>query len=152
MNKSKANINAFDKAAYYITYRDRTKKEVYDKLKEKGYSSHDIDDAIFKLIEYGYVDDERYALSYIRSNINSKGINRIIIELGQKGIKKDIIQECLKISEFNEYETIKDIFKRRYSDIDLNDERCVRKIFSYFSRRGFKFECIHKVIAEYKKQ
>ena len=69
MNRSKAMISAFDVAANYIAFKDRTENEVYNKLKEKGYCSQEIDDAIQKLLEYGYVNDERYALSYIRSNI-----------------------------------------------------------------------------------
>ena len=66
MNNSKVRYSAFDTALYYITFKDRTKKEISTKLKEKGYSDLDIEEAILKLKEYGYINEENYAFSYIK--------------------------------------------------------------------------------------
>ena len=151
MNKSKATYSAFDAAAYYITYKDRTEKEVYDKLREKGYSSQDIEESIHKLKMYGYLSDENYTLSYIKSNINKKGVRRISMELAQKGVHRDIISGQLDEITVDEVGTIEDILYKRYRNIDFSDETQKRRAYGYFMRRGFKQDSISKAITNYKK-
>lgn len=151
MNKSKVTYSAFDTAAYYLTYKDRTEKEVYDKLKEKGYSSQDIDESICKLKMYGYLNDENYALSYIKSNINKKGTKRIYMELAQKGVSKDTIYEQLDEFVIDETGVVEDILYKRYRNVDFNDETQRHRVYGYFMRRGFKQDSISKAITNYKK-
>lgn len=151
MSKSRAEYSAFDTAVYYITFKDRTKKELSDKLKEKGYSSHEIEESIGKLLEYGYINDENYAFSYIKDNINKKGLGRISMELLRKGIDKDIVCSKLDLFEENEADVIGELMSRRYKNSDFNDDSERRRIYSYFARRGFKYENISKAITNYKK-
>ncbi len=150
MKKSKATYSAFDTAAYYITFKDRTEKEIKDKLKEKGYSSPDIEESIDKLKRYGYLNDENYTLSYIKSNINKKGARLISMELAQKGIAREIISEQFEDVDIDEVGIIEDVLFRRYRNLDISDEAQKRKVFGYFIRRGFKHESISKAIRNYK--
>ncbi len=150
MRKSKVTYSAFDTAAYYITFKDRTEKEVKDKLKEKGYSSQDIEESTNKLKEYGYLNDENYTLSYIKSNINKKGARLISMELAQKGVKKEIITEQFEDVYVDEVGIIEDVLLRRYRDIDINDDTQKRRVYGYFIRRGFRHEAISKAIRNYK--
>ena len=150
MKKSKVTYSAFDTAAYYITFKDRTEKEVKDKLKEKGYSSQDIEESIDKLKEYGYLNDENYTLSYIKSNINKKGVRLISMELAQKGINKETISEQFEDVSIDEVGVIEDVLFRRYRNIDINDDTQKRRVYGYFIRRGFKQEAISKAIRNYK--
>lgn len=150
MSKSKAiNYSAFDTAVYYITFKDRTVKELYDKLREKGYSSQDIDESIGKLQEYGYVNDDNYAFSYIKGNINKKGSRRISMELIRKGIDKEIIYDKLSMFDDNETKVIQEALERRYRNANFDDQSERRRIFSYFVRRGFKYENISRVMAKF---
>lgn len=151
MKKSRALGCAFDAAAYYITFKDRTCKEVYDKLSEKGYCSQEIDETMQKLLEYGYVNDENYALSYIKSNINQKGIRRISIELKQKGINNNIISDALENFDCDECPVISSIIAKRYHNCDFSSDSEVKRIYSYFARRGFKYENISRVISNVRK-
>lgn len=151
MSKSRAKYSAFDTAVYYITFKDRTIKELSDKLKEKGYSSHEIGESIGKLLEYGYINDENYAFSYIKDNINKKGSGRISMELLRKGIDKDIICNKLDLFEDNETDVVSEIISHRYKNADFNDDSEKRRIYSYFARRGFKYENISKAITNYRK-
>lgn len=151
MGYSRAESSAFDTAVHYITFRDRTLKEVHNKLVEKGYSDHDIEEAIAKLKYYGYVDDEHYALSYIRSNAEKKGVKRIKVELSQKGISSDVISQTLEESEIDEVNVIEELLERRYSTTDISDEKARRRIYSFFARRGFSYENISRALSNYKK-
>ncbi len=143
--------SAFDAAVNCITYRDRSRKELYDKLKEKGYSSSEIDDALDKMVYYGYINDERYAFSYIKSNINKKGSGLIERELLNKGVDDNIISNSLEEFGQDEETVISEILERRYRDADFSDEKHLRRIYGFLVRRGFKYDNICKSVANYKK-
>ncbi len=151
MNYSKARYSAFDTALYYITFKDRTEKEIQDKLKEKGYSYSDIDVAVSKLKEYGYINEENYAFSYIKSNIHKKGYRRITSELAARGLDKDIIEEQLDMFDFSEEDTIYNILDSRFSNCDMYDEKQLRRIYSFFARRGFSYGNISNALSKYRK-
>ncbi len=144
MNNSKARYSAFDTAVYYLTYKARTEKELRDKLSEKGYGLKDIDAAIGKLAFYGYIDDEGYALSYIRSKKGKMGSRLIALKLSQKGISRDVIESKLDMADFDEYSDIKKVLSTRYGD--LSDLATRRKAQGYMARRGYAYEDITNAI------
>ncbi|MBQ7706272.1 MAG: regulatory protein RecX [Lachnospiraceae bacterium] len=130
MNNSKAKYTAFDTAVYLLTYKNRTVKEIEDKLKSKGYSETEIDKAVKKLKEYSFVDDENYTLLYIKSNLDKKGEKLIRRELEQKGIERELIRtkiDELEISE-KEEEKIEAIFNKRFINMNLDDIKIQNKI------------------------
>lgn len=145
------NYSAFDTAAYYLGYKDRTVYELKQKLSEKGYSDDEIAEAMDKLQEYGYVNDSRYARLYIKQNSTQKGSRRLINELKQKGIDKELsIEEAMKL-DINEIEVISNIFNKRFAAVDLSDDKQYRRVYSFFVRRGFNYDNIAKIIAIYRK-
>lgn len=153
MGEAKVVHSAFDTAIHYIAFKDRTVKEIQDKLREKGYSSHDIEKAIEKLSYYGYLNDENYALAYIRSNVNKKGMKRINMELLRKGIDHSVIMDASENidADIDEVCTIQQMMERRYGDADFRDEKEKRRIYSFFIRRGFSYENISKAMENNRK-
>ncbi len=152
MNNSKAKYTAFDTAVYLLTYKNRTVKEIEDKLKSKGYSETEIDKAVKKLKEYSFVDDENYTLLYIKSNFDKKGEKLIRRELEQKGIERELIRtkiDELEISE-KEEEKIEAIFNKRFINMNLDDIKIQNKIYSFFLRRGFSYDKIGKIVKNHK--
>lgn len=151
MGYSKARYSAFDTGLYYITFKDRTLKEIRTKLKEKGYSDSEIDEAVLKLQEYGYINEENYAFSYIKSNISKKGTRRIARELSGKGLDKDIITAQLDMFDNSEEDVICNMLNSRFSTVDFEDDRQVRRIYSFFARRGFSYGSISNALSKYRK-
>jgi regulatory protein len=151
MSKTKGNYSAFDTAAYYLSFKDRTVKELTDKLKDKEYEAEEIDDAVSKLLHYGYLDDERYARAYIKDNLKRKGINLIKRELFAKGVDRDAVSsvwETLCIDTDSELVAVRDIYSRRFLNLDMSDDRQKRRVYSYFQRRGFSFELVNRAIRD----
>ncbi len=146
MDKSKARCSAFDKAVNLLAFKDRTTQEIINKLKEKGYSSDEIEETVEKLSYYGYLNDQNYTISYIKDNTSKKGKRLILNELGQKGVDRYIIENACEELEIDEVIAIKDIVKRRFSQIDLKDEKSYRRVVNYFLRRGFGFDNIKRVL------
>ncbi|MDE6024590.1 MAG: recombination regulator RecX [Lachnospiraceae bacterium] len=150
MKKQGRTYSAFDTAVYYLTFKDRTKKELADKLTDKGYSSADIDNAINRLELYGYINDENYALSYIKGNMKRKGVKLMAMELERKGIDRETFYQQIERSDIDELSAIEDILKKRYSDI--SDDTTRRKAYAYFMRKGYKSDDINRAFSRLIKQ
>ena len=67
-----------------------TKKEINEKLKQKGYDESTIMQEISFLEEYRYINDSNYAQKFINDCVNIKkwGEKRIYSELIKKGLVK----------------------------------------------------------------
>src|SRR4051812_25780120 len=81
----------------YLTIRNRSEKEVRDYLLKKQAEPAVIDSIIKLLYEQKFLNDENFARSWIRSRARFKprGKPVLVMELAQKGIKKDIIEKVL---------------------------------------------------------
>lgn len=88
-------MDAFDKAAGYLALLPRTEKEIREYLKKKEYSLEEIDDAVLRLKEYGYLDDTAYAIAFIRQAAEKGwGRNKIDRSLAEKGLSRSGCEEA----------------------------------------------------------
>ncbi|AEF17299.1 Regulatory protein recX [Thermoanaerobacterium xylanolyticum LX-11] len=136
--------NAYNDAIRILSYAMKTKKELCEKLRLKGYSDSVISDVINKLIDLHYLDDEYYAEVYVKEKkerLFSK--YRIYNELIRKGIEPSLIE--IKLCELydNEVEVIQKLIRKK--SVSSNDKL---KIKNYLYRKGFKIEDINKVLSD----
>ncbi|MBE7049597.1 MAG: regulatory protein RecX [Ruminococcaceae bacterium] len=139
---------ARDKALEILSRKSVSKKELSDKLLEKGYDEPIVNDTISELENLGYVNDEDYASLFLEHCMQKMwGRKKIRFEMKQKGIPDCIIDE--KLSEFDEddiLEEIKETVISKYGNDDLSDMKTKAKITRYLASRGFDFPLIDKVI------
>lgn len=103
-------------ALKYIKSSLKTRKEVFDKLKFLEYQQNDINKALDKLEEQGYINDYNYASSYLNLKLitTNYGPNRIAGELEKKGVASNIISEVLlKYDDDIQREKIKKIIDKQ---------------------------------------
>ena len=143
--QSKAN----DQALRFLTYRQRSKKEIINKLKEKGFSENIIENTLAYLKEYNLIDDLEFARSFVNDkiNLNKFGPERIKYELYRKGISPEIIEEVL--AEDEEYDRGLVLARKKLSSYK-NDNRDAkyRKLGGFLQRKGYSYECISKILRE----
>lgn len=89
---------ALDAALGYLSRRLLTRLEMVQRLGQKGFSTDEIEKALERLTEWGYLNDREYALSYCRSKQSNYSKKRIQVELKHKGIEDKLILEVLKES------------------------------------------------------
>ena len=98
---------ALNSALRILTRRDHSRHELVLKLKQRGFSSEEIDHAVSACEEYDYINDRRTAKVYIRQ-LKRKGYGkkRIQLELKKKGLRGDCILNILdeSVSETDESE------------------------------------------------
>lgn len=82
------------RALYLLKGRSYTEAQLTDKLKAGGYPAAVIEEAMAYVRSFGYVNDRNYALDFIEYNKESKSRKRIFMDLRQKGISGDIIEEA----------------------------------------------------------
>ena len=100
------------------------------------YTSQDIAVVLGRLIEKGYLDDQKFAKYYIENRYAKKGISkkRLIDELRKKGISSDIIEQSFASSERSDSEEIQKIIAKKRKKYDSD------KLISYLIRQGFDYQ------------
>lgn len=142
---------AINAALNFLSYRQRSETEVKDKLKEKGYEEDYIQRAVSYCKEQGLVDDEAFAISFIKDkqNLNNLGQYRIKRELMLKGISDDIIDSVLIEDIEEEYERALEIATKKYSSYKNDDRNKVyRKLGGFLQRKGYSFDIVSKILKE----
>ena len=86
------------KLEYYCSYQDRCHKEVEQKLNSFTLITELKEKVIVHLIENNFINEERFAQSFVRGKHNYKfwGKNRIVNELKFRNISSRNIQTALK--------------------------------------------------------
>ena len=95
--------SALDYAAGLLDARAYSEGALAKKLTERGYTEEETAEALEKLKDYGYVNDEAYADELARRAAESgKGRQRIKKELQEKGVDKELAARA--VSEYSESE------------------------------------------------
>ena len=139
---------AVKKAMRLLELRDRTEKELRDKLKEKGFNEEETDAAIGYVSSYGYLNDEKYTENYIFFNKERKSRRRIAFDLKTKGIPAEIIDRKLEENPYDETGLIRKMLIKRMQKEDPSDPRYYVKLSNYLFGKGFDISDIEKVMSE----
>lgn len=128
-----------EQALKFLSFSDRTEKELRDRLGEKGYGEEEVEDTLAFLKDYGYIDDRRYARKFAGDSVRLKGHGpgRIRTELLRKGVGRDVVDEVLEEMETDPREQLEAAMERRFAGADLSNPKERNRIFGYFARRGY---------------
>jgi len=137
---------AKEKALYLIEYRNRTRKELYDKL-IVIFGESATERAIERLEELGLIDDEKYAREYAEVLLEKKGFSRqrAEFELMKKGIDRDVIEEILDEFEPEPVEQIKKLLQTKFAK-RLSNEKDIAKTVNSLKAMGYRWSDIDEAI------
>lgn len=69
--------------------------ELRNFLLRKNYDLDEIESAITEFLKWGYLDDERFCKEYFRYAFGkNRGKRRVFMELGQRGVDRDVILQA----------------------------------------------------------
>ena len=131
--------------------KDYTKEQLKRKLREGFYPEAIIDEAIEYVKSYHYIDDYRYCIQFIEYNAVAKSRQRMIRDLGIKGVDREVILKAMdELSEnaslYSEDKLIRDLIKKKNFDIQTTDNKEKQRIMRYLYGKGFSMESINKSI------
>ena len=141
-----------DKMAKYCAYQERCVKDVRDKLKTFDIPEEEKKKVLDYLMDNRFVNDERFAKSFVRGKVNQSGwgMNKIRFHLIQKGIDKELIDEALGQTDEEVYrQRLIDILKTKSKTIKTDsDFEKKRKLAAYAMQKGFEGKLVWEVLKD----
>ena len=145
-------MDVLDKMAKYCAYQERCVKDVRDKLKTYDIPQEERDKILEYLLDNRFVNDERFAKSFVKGKVNQSGwgLNKIRFHLMRKGIDKELIDEALG-------QTDEEVYRQRLSDILMTKAKNVkaesdyerkRKLAAYAMQKGFESHLVWEVLKD----
>ena len=149
-NFSKKEIQS--KLEYYCAYQERCYKEVEEKLYSFAATSTEKEEILSYLIENNFINEERFAQSFVRGKHNYKfwGKNRIINELKYRNISSKIIEIALKeITEATYLSNFHALAEKNWENItERKGLKKNKKFVDFLLRKGYETSLIYEKLNE----
>jgi regulatory protein len=138
---------AFQRAVKLLAAKPRSVAELRERLLERCSSKAVVETVIARLREYGYLDDERYALGYASAKLRQQPIGRRRLQqsLQMKKVDRAVADEALDqvFAETSEAELIDRAIEKRVRLRGRPKTRAEAKsLFDHLLRQGFPFELV----------
>lgn len=142
-----------DLAIKYISVRLRSIKETKDYLKRKNNEYNLIEEAVTKLINLGYLDDEKFTKAFINDKLKftSMGDYKIKLELERLGVSNNIIEENITMIDENflEEKMKKQIDKVLRTNKKHTGNLLKNKVYTNLVSQGFTKEKVIRILNTY---
>lgn len=136
------------RSLHLLQEMDKTEYQMRQKLREGKYPERIVEDVIAWLYGYHYLDDRRYAESYISQKKNSRSRLQLQQDLARRGISKEIIREALEEDAPDEEELIRRWIEKKGIDPHTADLKERQKLFAFLARKGFRPGEINKALRD----
>ncbi|OZV71158.1 regulatory protein RecX [Winogradskyella aurantia] len=141
------------KLEHYCAYQERCHKEVKSKLKEMRMIPEAIDTIMVHLIQHNYLNEERFAKTFVRGKFRIKkwGKNRLVRELKFREISTYSIDSALKEIDLDDYyKTLDDLVQKRIQQVkEKNHYKKKKKVADYLLYRGWESHLVYEKLNEY---
>lgn len=127
------------RAMFLLGQMDRTEHQLRGKLREGGYPEICIGKAVDYVRQYHYIDDLRYARSYVRCRQQKRSRQRLKMDLLRRGVDGDTIEQAISEEyEADERGMIRELLEKRRYDYEHADQREQRRTYQFLLRRGYR--------------
>jgi len=137
------------KLMQYCAYRDRSQKEVEEKLLEMRMIPAAREEIIIKLMQEGFLNEERFARSFVRGKFRIKkwGRYRITQELKLREISSPIIKLAMTEIEEADYKTtLYSLAEKKLNLLTEPDKfKRKKKLSDYLIRKGYESSLVYEV-------
>lgn len=131
------------KMEHYCAYQERSHFQVEKKLRELGMIPEAIDMIMLHLIEENFLNEERFAKSYVRGKFYQKQWGKIKIKRGlrQHSIHHNLIEKALAEIDFDDYiKTIEVLINKKNKQLlGKNLYQKKQKISCYLMQKGYTY-------------
>ena len=146
----------YGRALEYCLMRPHSAKEIKDylwrktratkyksrtgEIRDREGVSQDIADRVYlRLVDRGYIDDEKFTRFWVENRNQTKGTSRkkLTVELRAKGVDASVIDQALSLTERSEQDELSKVIIKKSSK--YSDER---KLIEYLMRQGFRYDDI----------
>lgn len=146
----------YTRSLEYVLIRPRSQRELRDYLYrktrdtrtkmgtiKKGVSIELTERVFNRLLEKGYLDDEKFARFWVENRNTRKGssLRKLQSELMAKGVERSIIERALEESDRSDIDELQKIILKKASR--YSDEQ---KLMAYLVRQGFSYDDVKQAL------
>lgn len=133
---------ALDKCYDLLSRRDHSVKELKTKLL-RTVDEVNAGKAIDKMLELGYLDDEKYALTLLNHLIENKRMSKAFIkqEMFKRGLSSEIISNTLEGTEIDNVSSCAELILTKYRN-KISIDGGKEKVIASLMRKGFSYSDI----------
>lgn len=146
LDRAVREVACYDKALDTLARRSRSAADLVRWLRNKEFTPEEIEPAIARLTTLGLLDDVAYARGFARTRLQagrSFGPRRVALELGRRGIARDVVDTVLREladeeGGGDERSAAEAVALRRVRGMRaLAPEVRQRRLYGFLVRRGF---------------
>lgn len=136
--------SAIDTALHFLKFRARSVFEIKQKLKQKNFSSEEIDKTIDVLVRNELLDDRKFVKMYVkdRNTLKPTGAYLLKMELKRLGLDENLIADAMVAQDEENLARRAIESKSRFIEAEFD------KKASFLQRRGFSMNVIMKILKE----
>lgn len=140
---------AHERALKFLSFRPRSEAEVRRNLEDAKFPPGVIEASLQRLRRAGLVDDRAFAQYWLenRAQFSPRSARALKVELRQKGIAAETVDELLQVTEHDEDTAALEAARpkaRRMAALDAQAFK--QKLGAYLMRRGFNYEVAAQAI------
>lgn len=150
-----ATAEAKEAALTMLDRMNRTRRDLEQRLKKKGFQPNAIDAALTRLEDVGIIDDRQLAYALVRDRFERKGVvgQALRQDLMRKGVVGELLDEAVaSVDEDQRKERIDDLLRRQLRTKDASDPKQRQRITSHLARKGYSYSeisaALHRYLAE----
>ena len=136
----------------HCAYQDRCQSEIRTRLIEHSVYGDALEEIIADLISDDFINEERFAKSYVRGKFRIKkwGKIKIINELKFRKISSYSINKALKQIDYDEYlDTLNALIVKKSRTITSKDKwERRKKLTAFATQKGYEYDVIKEVLSD----
>ena len=152
MKKFLTPLQALERLRKYCAYQERSQQEVRTKLLSLGVRGSDLENIIVRLIEEGFINEERFAIAFAGGKFRMKGWgkNKITQELKRKGISSYCINKAVKNIEDDDYrKTLIQLLRKKTRQVkEPNVFKKMEKVSGFLINKGYEPELVWQMVKD----
>lgn len=142
-------LQAKRRALHLLERMDRTEQQLRKKLEEGQYPEEVIDMTVSYLRNCHYLDDQRYAKTYLEYRKAGKSLRQMERELYQKGISREDFQcAARELEGVDEDAQIRCWMEKKRFVPEEADRKETERFVNFLMRRGYTYSQIRKVMQQ----
>lgn len=133
---------AFALAVRYVGLRPRSRREVADYLRRKGFSAEESEAAQSRLADNGLLNDRDFAQAWVtnRLALRPRSRRRLAQELAAKGVERDDLEAALgELDQESELGALVQVIEKKRR---LPQYAELEKLKAYLGRQGYPYDLV----------
>ena len=138
----------YDHAVSLLARRDYASSELIRTLSKVTENREKIDKALSRLVECGYLDDNRLITHMIDKHVRKKhGPARIKQEIRQKGFSPELVEQMLEKVDVDWYAMARELKVSKFGDAVASEAKEKNKQIRYLQYKGFSMDMIFEALS-----